>query len=58
VVLDDAFSAGNDFGVTGTPAAVRLDARGRVASKLAVGADAVLDLLYEDIEAPAEAALT
>ena len=51
IVLDDGFSAGNDFGVTGTPAAVRLDAEGRVATKLAVGSDAVLDLLYDQIEA-------
>jgi thiol-disulfide isomerase/thioredoxin/uncharacterized membrane protein YphA (DoxX/SURF4 family) len=57
VVIDDSFSAGTDFGVSGTPAAVRLDANGRVASKLAVGADAVLDLLYDGIEAPADPAL-
>jgi hypothetical protein len=57
-VLDDSFAAGNDFGVSGTPAAVRLDARGRVASPLAVGAVAVLDLLYDQIEAPADTALT
>jgi thiol-disulfide isomerase/thioredoxin len=58
IVLDDSFAAGNDFGVSGTPAAVRLDARGRVASPLAVGADAVLDLLYDQIEAPADTAVT
>jgi thiol-disulfide isomerase/thioredoxin len=51
IALDNAFSAGGSFGVTGTPAAIRLDRRGRVASELATGADAVLDLLYDFSEA-------
>jgi thiol-disulfide isomerase/thioredoxin len=44
VLLDEDFAAGAEFGVSGTPMAVRLDADGRVASGVAAGADAVLDL--------------
>ena len=44
VLLDQDFAAGAEFGVSGTPMAVRLDADGRVASGVAAGADAVLDL--------------
>lgn len=47
VVLDDGFTTAKAFGATGTPSAILLDREGRVASPLAVGADAVLDLLYE-----------
>jgi thiol-disulfide isomerase/thioredoxin len=54
IVIDDAFTTGHDYGVTGTPVAIALDEEGRVASALAVGADAVLDLLDAEIEAPAE----
>jgi hypothetical protein len=54
IVIDAAFTTGHDYGVTGTPAAIALDEEGRVASALAVGADAVLDLLDAEIEAPAE----
>jgi thiol-disulfide isomerase/thioredoxin len=43
-VLDPGFSVGRFFGATGTPMAVRLDADGRVASRLATGADAALAL--------------
>jgi thiol-disulfide isomerase/thioredoxin/uncharacterized membrane protein YphA (DoxX/SURF4 family) len=41
IVLDEAMAAMHAFGATGTPMAVRIDARGRVASELAVGAPAV-----------------
>ncbi|MDP8952454.1 MAG: TlpA family protein disulfide reductase [Actinomycetota bacterium] len=44
VVLDQAFSAGRAFGAPGTPAAVLVDAEGRVASNVAAGAPAVLAL--------------
>ena len=44
VLLDEDFAAGAEFGVSGTPMAVRLDADGRVASGVAAGADAVLGL--------------
>ena len=44
VVLDQQFSVGRAFGASGTPSAVLLDAEGRVASEVAVGAPAVLEL--------------
>jgi thiol-disulfide isomerase/thioredoxin len=44
VLLDPEFSAGDAFGAGGTPSAIRLDADGRVASPVAVGAAAVLAL--------------
>lgn len=47
VVIDDGFTAGGWVGVSGTPSAVRIDAKGRIASPVVLGADAILDLLYE-----------
>jgi peroxiredoxin len=44
VVLDQGFSVGSAFGAGGTPSAVLVDRKGRVASELAVGAPAVLEL--------------
>ena len=44
VVLDRDFEAGNRFGSGGTPSAVIVDERGRVASDVAVGAPEVLAL--------------
>jgi peroxiredoxin len=44
VVLDQAFSAGPSFGANGTPMAVLVDEKGRIASHLAAGAPAVLEL--------------
>ena len=44
IALDQAFAAGTAFGTTGTPSAVLVDRRGRVASELAIGAPAVLAL--------------
>lgn len=44
VLLDEDFAAGYEFGVSGTPMALLLDADGRVASGVAAGADAVLTL--------------
>jgi thioredoxin-related protein len=44
VVLDRGFSTGAALGVSGTPSAVLIDAEGRVASEVALGAPAVLDL--------------
>lgn len=49
VVLDDGFTTGNEYGVTGTPSAIVIDEEGRVASPIATGADAVLDLLDEEL---------
>jgi methylamine dehydrogenase accessory protein MauD len=44
VLLDDGGAAGEEFGVSGTPMAVLLGADGRVASRVAAGATAVLAL--------------
>jgi peroxiredoxin len=44
VVLDQDFAAGRAFGAAGTPSAVLVDAEGRIASEVAVGVEAVLEL--------------
>lgn len=44
VVLDQSFAAGRAFGASGTPSAVLVDAEGKVASELVVGARAILEL--------------
>jgi peroxiredoxin/uncharacterized membrane protein YphA (DoxX/SURF4 family) len=44
VVLDQNFATGGAFGASGTPSAVLVDAQGKVASAIAVGAPAVLEL--------------
>jgi len=44
VVLDQTFSAGSAFGANDTPLAVLVDRKGNIASELAVGAPAVLEL--------------
>ncbi len=44
VLLDQNFAAGRAFGASETPSAVLVDAEGKVASEVAVGAPAVLDL--------------
>jgi thiol-disulfide isomerase/thioredoxin len=44
VVLDQQFATGRAFGAGGTPSAVLVDAEGKVASEVAVGAPAVLEL--------------
>jgi peroxiredoxin/uncharacterized membrane protein YphA (DoxX/SURF4 family) len=44
VLLDSSFRTGQAFGVQGTPSAVLMDAEGRIASEVAVGAPAVLAL--------------
>jgi peroxiredoxin len=44
VLLDATFAAGARFGAGGTPSAVIVDADGRVASDVGVGADAVMAL--------------
>lgn len=52
VVLDPEFIVGNAFGADGTPMALLLDTSGRVATPLAGGAEAVLELaaLRSDLE--------
>jgi thiol-disulfide isomerase/thioredoxin len=44
VVLDQQFAVGRTFGALGTPSAVLVDAEGRIASEVVVGAPAVLSL--------------
>ena len=44
VVLDQQFAVGRAFGAGGTPSAVLVDAEGKVASEVAVGAPAVMEL--------------
>ena len=44
VVLDQQFSAGQAFGASGTPSAVLVDAEGKIASEVTVGAPRVLEL--------------
>jgi thiol-disulfide isomerase/thioredoxin len=44
LVLDQQFAAARAFGAYGTPSAVLVDAGGRIASEVALGAPAVLDL--------------
>jgi len=44
VVLDPQFAVGRAFGAAGTPSAVLVDEEGKIASEVAVGAPAVLEL--------------
>ena len=44
ILLDQNFATGGAFGASGTPSAVLVDAQGKVASDIAVGAPAVLEL--------------
>jgi peroxiredoxin len=44
VVLDQNFAVGQAFGASGTPSAVLVDAQGKVASDIAVGSPAVLQM--------------
>jgi peroxiredoxin/uncharacterized membrane protein YphA (DoxX/SURF4 family) len=48
VVLDQNFATGGAFGASGTPSAVLVDAQGKVASDIAVGAPAVMELAGAD----------
>jgi thiol-disulfide isomerase/thioredoxin len=48
VVLDQHFDVGRAFGASGTPSGVLVDAEGKVASEVAVGAPAVLELAGAD----------
>jgi hypothetical protein len=41
IALDPEMKAFNAFGATGTPVAVKIDRRGRVASNLAIGTEHV-----------------
>jgi thiol-disulfide isomerase/thioredoxin len=48
VLLDQNFATGRAFGASGTPSAVLMDAEGNVASEVAVGAPAVMELAGAD----------
>jgi peroxiredoxin len=48
VLLDQNFAVGRAFGASGTPSAVLVDAQGKVASEVAVGAPGVLELTGAD----------
>src|SRR5215208_75573 len=48
VLLDQQFAVGRAFGASGTPSAVLVDAQGKVASEVAVGAPGVLELAGAD----------
>jgi peroxiredoxin len=48
VVLDQNFAVGRAFGASGTPSAVLVDAEGKVASDIALGAPAVMELAGAD----------
>jgi methylamine dehydrogenase accessory protein MauD len=48
VLLDQQFAAGRAFGASGTPSAVLVDAEGKVASEVTVGAPAVMELAGAD----------
>jgi methylamine dehydrogenase accessory protein MauD len=48
ILLDDSFRAGSAFGAGGTPSAVLVDESGLIASGIAVGAHAVLELIGAD----------
>ncbi|MGH2560422.1 MAG: redoxin domain-containing protein, partial [Thermomicrobiales bacterium] len=44
ILLDEGFAIGRNFGASGTPSAVLIDAKGNIASDVAVGAPGVLAL--------------
>ena len=52
VVLDQQFSVGWAFGASGTPSGVLVNEEGKIASELAVGAPAVLELARGNLMAP------
>jgi hypothetical protein len=45
ILLDNGFATGFAYGAKGTPSAILLDAEGKVASPLVVGASAIMPLL-------------
>jgi peroxiredoxin len=45
VLIDQAFSVGPSFGAHGTPIAVAIDSSGAIASDLAIGGPAIMDLV-------------
>jgi thiol-disulfide isomerase/thioredoxin len=47
VFLDQRFSTGRTFGASGTPSGIAIDADGKIASDLAVGQSAIMNLLAD-----------
>lgn len=56
VVLDQSFGVGTSFGANGTPMAVLIDERGRIASDVAAGAERVMALLRDGVDPAGTAA--
>jgi peroxiredoxin len=52
VLLDQSFAAGRALGITGTPSALLVDGEGKIASSIAVGAPAVLELAASRAQRP------
>ncbi len=50
VLLDEKFSVGSTYGCRGTPSAVLIDTRGRIASAFVVGEPGVMGLLSTGAE--------
>ncbi len=46
VLLDSGFRIGRTYGIQGTPSALLVDAQGKVASEVAVGEPAIVNLLF------------
>ena len=44
ILLDEGFTTGHAFGAGGTPSAILIDSKGKIASEVAVGAPGVLAL--------------
>jgi peroxiredoxin len=55
IVLDPSFNAGLAFGAGGTPSAVLIDAKGKIASEVAAGTEAVLALAGARRQSPESA---
>lgn len=52
VLLDPTGYAGSTFGANGTPMGILIDAKGRIASEVATGAQAVLELAGKQQDHP------
>jgi methylamine dehydrogenase accessory protein MauD len=62
ILLDQGFSTGHAFGAGGTPSAILIDAKGKIASEVAVGASSVLALasakqVRKELATPSNAAM-
>jgi hypothetical protein len=53
VLLDQTSTIGAAYGANGTPMAVLVDEEGKIASKVAVGAQEVFELARGEVPAPA-----